>query len=315
MHALVALNVVQNCLISHDPCWQYFANLLRSLLARPVCFYITEYDLKTAQHYFNYVIQSGYPVDEVCQEVYLGLLDRVKVCPVDRSIWEESAHHRLILADRIRLACALDYNLDAIVTYEPQSFALTPEHLYNFQINGYYAVADKTECGETGDHLLRTVEIFSVTSFLIYLDRVTNNKPLLKQSYESFCIQDFQLCCENAVSHATITLMNSIGVVLRASAIRSAPMDAIQTAIDQMVNQCVEMPVRHLIRYAIPLASLCNAESPVNVVICIECNGTYFEHSACSVNSIRAAADAYTKAINEICEYLSLPIFQPKDEA
>ena len=312
MHALVTLNVFQNCFISEDPCWRYFANLLRILASKSVYLYITEPDCEFARHYF---VQYKYQLDEVCQKVYLSLLEHIRVCVVDAAIWEETTRYPLVLPDRIRLACALDHHLDAIVTYEPQQFALTAEDLYKLQINGYFSIGISSECAETGSVIEKTVNVFSVSSFLIYLDQGKEPIPLESQYHESFRLHDFHLTCERDESHATISLHTSIGTRLEASASGRTPVEVIQKAIDRMVDQIVQMPSRRIIRYAIPLASLCSAESPVDVVICVECEGSYFEHSACSSNSIRAVADAYIKAINTICRWLDLPVFQPDDES
>jgi hypothetical protein len=86
------------------------------------------------------------------------------------------------------------------------------------------------------------------------------------------------------------------------------PIEAIQRAIDQAVDQWCDMPIRQLVRYWSRPSTLTGADSPVEIMVGVECGDLSFESSACSGNSIRAAADAYVKVINSICEYLKLKV-------
>ncbi len=311
MHILVTLNVFQNSLTSHDPCWRYYANLLRSLSSRSVTWYMTKTDFEGARSYF---VEFGAEIDETCQEVYLSLLSRVQVCHIDDRILEEAALYGLNFPDRIRLACAIDYNLEGIVTYEPQQFALTVEDVYRLQLDGYFPVCMISECLDAGFCVEKRLHIFSVASFLINLDETSIHLPYQLQSSEVFQLKEFHIICENEISEAAITLQVLDNLRLEATAIGKTPFEAIQLAIDSIVNHCVEMPARRLSSYSIPPATLSGAEAPVAVVICIECAGLYFEKSACSGNSIKAAANAYVKVVNAICDRLNLSLFMRQED-
>lgn len=86
------------------------------------------------------------------------------------------------------------------------------------------------------------------------------------------------------------------------------PFEAIQRAIDQAVDEWYDAPMRHLVRFWIRPSILTGADSLVEMLVGVECGDLNFESSVCSGNSIRAAADAYVRVINSICDHLNLQV-------
>lgn len=165
MYALVTLNVFQNSLRDYDdPSWWYYTDLLSRLLSKPVRWYMTKPDYDNAWSYFD---QFGQKLCEMSERAYLNMLNRVQVCLIDEGIIQDAGrNYQFSLWDCIRLECAVNYALDAIVTYEPHHFCL--EDALTLQIKGYFPFRIPTECVDTGYVFDHKVMVFSVTSFLLY---------------------------------------------------------------------------------------------------------------------------------------------------
>jgi hypothetical protein len=266
---------------------------------------MTKIDHDVALSYFH---QFGRDIDETFQEVYLSMLSQVKICAIDEYVLEVANCYSLNFADRIRLACAIDQNLDVIVTYEPQQFICEPEHLYGLQVDGCFPVCLVTECADSSLSDEWKVTVFSVPSFLIYLDAAMEDRLPNSQRFDWFQLHDFKLMSDNDMSEVMLELKTPEQRIESSSAWGKTPLEAIQTAIDNVVDQCIDMPMRRICRYSIPPVTLASADAPIEVVICIQCGELFFEKSACSSNSVKAAANAYVKVINSICERLMCPI-------
>lgn len=307
--ALVTLNVFQNSLARHDPCWRYYANLLSRLLSQPVGWYMSELDFDMAYACFNLF---GGDINETCQEAYLEMLNRVQVCSITDGVLEESGRYQLNFCDGLRLACAIDWNVDAIVTWEPGQFARSVEEHYQLQIDRYFYLALPTECIDLTIPLEMRVGVFSVETFLLNLHEIAACQLLPTQRFQPFHLEEWRLVSADTGNEATIRLKVLDDNYLQATARGNSTFDALQKAMDQLVDQCVQIPPRSLRRYFITPATLSGADAPVEVVICVECGEHSFERSACSGNIIQAMAKAYIKVINAICEWLRVPIISPQ---
>jgi len=250
-------------------------------------------------------------VDEACQDAYWGLLNQVKACPFDRSIWELSGELEIgNFCDALRLATAIDQGMDVIVTQEPQQFARSIVDIYRAQADGYFYITLPTVCADTGDEVNHYIGVFSVGAFLLNLDNI-GRQPLAMQlpRSQAFQIESLQMTVGDE-SEVTILLKGCTDEIdeITVTAAGRTPFEAIQRAIDHAVDKWYDMPIRQLVRFWSRPSTLTGADSPVEIVVGVECGDFDFESSACSGNFIRAAADAYVKVINLICEHLRLRV-------
>jgi hypothetical protein len=305
--ALLTANVFQNVLARHDPRCEYYTNLLQRLASRPVQWYTTSFDWNLARTSWE-VFGREVGVDEVCWDAYWGLFNQVKVAPFGKSIWELSGELQIgNFYDALRLATASDQNVDVIVTQEPQQFARSVVDSYRAQVDGYFYIALPTICADTGNEVEQYIGVFSVGAFLLNLDNLRQD-PLAMQLPRSQAMQIENLQMTVSDESEVTILLQGCATQRAVTARGTTPFEAIQRAIDQAVDEWYDMPTRHLVRFWIKPSTLTGADSPVEIVVGVECSDLNFESSACSGNSIRAAADAYVKVINLICEHLDLRV-------
>ena len=305
--ALVTANVFQNVLARHDPRCEYYTNLLQRLSSRPVQWYTTAFDRNLAlTSWEEFGREVG--VDETCWDAYWGLFNQVKTCLFGSSICELLGELQIDnFCDALRLATAIDQGVDVIVTQEPQQFARSVMDSYRVQVDGYFYITLPTVCADTGNELEHYIGVFSVGAFLLNLDSI-GRLPLAMQlpRSQALRIESLQMTV-NDESEATIFLKGCADEIT-VTAVGRTPFEAIQRAIDHAVNEWYDMPIRQLVRFLIRPSTLTGADSPVEMVVGVECGDLHFESSSCSGNCIRAAADAYVKVINSICEHLDLKV-------
>ncbi len=305
--ALVTANVFQNVLARHDPRSEYYTNLLQRLASHPVQWYTTFFDRGLALTFWE-LFGGEAGVDEACRDAYWGLLNQVSPCPLGTSISELSGDLQICnFCDALRLATAIDQGIDVIVTQEPQQFARTVVDSYRAQVDGYFYITLPTICADTGHEVDNHIGVFSVGAFLLNLDNI-GRLPLIMPLPRSQALQIESLQMTVSDESEVTILLQGCADQRAVTARGSTPFEAIQRAIDQAVDEWYDMPIRQLVRFWIKPSTLTGADSPVEIVVGVECSDLNFESSACSGNSIRAAADAYVKVINSICEHLDLRV-------
>lgn len=306
--ALLGANVFQNVfrgvLAKQTPLQEYYVDLIRRLASRPVEWYMTVYDYNLARSFLELFILRK---NDAYQEAYLDLLRLVKICPIDEYILEEAGYHQsLNFCDAFRLACAMDRNLDAIVTWEPEMFVRTFNEHHQFERNGFFKINLPTQTFEPiNRYESRSISVFSVRAFLLNLD--SELRSCHSPQPQHFRLEDMRFFYERE-NQAYVILRGPEGMCLEAVAQGNSPFDAIQKAIDQAVEQCLPaMPPRYISYFFIPLATLSGADSPIEVVLQVECAGQSFQESASHSSVLRAATDAYVRVINRICHNPNLP--------
>ncbi|WP_206754562.1 alpha-isopropylmalate synthase regulatory domain-containing protein [Leptolyngbya sp. FACHB-36] len=302
--ALITLNVFQNSLAKQDPRWRYYVALLRRLSCQPVLWYMTAIDYCLAWIFWT-VFELE---DELCQEAYLGMLRQVTPCPIDQHIWDESGYHPINFCDALRLACAIDRNVDAIVTWEPDQFAQTADEHQHVQSHRYFYKPMVAEGLEPDETLMLRLGVFSVAAFLLNFSGTGRRRFLRSRWLQCFRLEALQFGCSGSEHQASITLCDPTGEYLTVNASGDSPFDAIQQAIDQVVDRYFEIPARQLSRFYVPQTPILGANATVEVVICIECGDQSIQKSASHSNMLRAAAEAYVKVINDLCRHPDMPI-------
>lgn len=301
--ALVTANVFHNALSQWDPWWtHYYTEMLCRLSEIAVNWYISELDFDLAFTFWDVYQLGG---NQACREAYLSMLEKLqrRTCKINQTILEEASNHQTAnFFDAIRLACAVDRTVDVIVTWEPHQFAQTLEDHYRIHVDGYFYRAIPTEPGEPDHPETYTMGIFSVRAFLIHLDHLNQTNFSAQNHPPGFSLEDFQVhSSASQHSEATVILLDPAASQLQATAAGSTAFDAIQRAIDQAIDSYCTLPPRSLNRFFVPASSrLQGADSPVEVVLGVECDGFTFEASASHNSMLQAAAEAYIKAINSI---------------
>ncbi|MBF2029969.1 MAG: hypothetical protein IGS48_24990 [Oscillatoriales cyanobacterium C42_A2020_001] len=309
--ALVTANVFQNALANRSVSRGYYANLLQRLSAQPVTWYMTEFDYALAIAFWDTFRLGG---DAICQSAYVEMLHRIRhKCPIDSDILEGSNRYRINFCDALRIACARDRFLDCIVTWEPHQFARNAEEHNQVQINEYFQLPIRIEDAESQEMVTLKIGIFSVRAFLLQLQQdqleeneIEERRLLRSRRLQRFRLMNFYLQTGEG-NEVSVTLCDKVGRGLQGTAIGNSPVDALQKAIDQAVDQCIPLPTRYLSRWSVPPATLFGADSPVEVVVGVECEGISYEESASHSNVFQAAAEAYVQIINRICSDLRFP--------
>lgn len=310
--ALVTANVFQNALANRSVSRGYYATLLQRLAEQSITWYMTEFDYALALAFWDTFRLGG---DVVCQTAYIEMLRQIRHrCPIDSDILEGSNRYRINFCDALRVACARDRFLDCIVTWEPHQFAYNAEQHNQVQINEFFQLPIRIEDAETQEMTTIKIGVFSVRAFLLHLQQdfledneLEERRVLRSRLSQRFLLQNFHLQTGGDNHEVAVMLCDARGRCLCGNACGNSPIDALQKAIDQAVAQAVQLPTRYLSRWFVPPATLFGADSPVEVVVGVECEGFSYEESASHSNVFQAAAEAYVQVINRICCDLRFP--------
>jgi hypothetical protein len=301
--ALLTANVFQNGLSRHEESWRLYTNLLQRLSSESVSGWV-QWSMSQLDYDLAFGLWDLYQLGgtSACREACRQIQSLVQVCAIDPQILEESGCYRLNFYDAIRLACALDHNLDAIVTWEPRQFILRDQELDEFQQNGYFNIHLETELAEAGTFAVHTIRVFSVSAFFIHLKHL---QPQFAEegNLGAFCLEKFKIDTDEEGNEiqATVAVRSPTNELIQGTARSSTPCGAIYGAIDQCVDQCVAIPQRQLIRITIPDTLIEGVSAAVEVRISIECDRRIFRSNASNTNLFRALGQSYLNVINEIC--------------
>jgi len=256
------------------------------------------------------IYNLGLGGDRVWREAFTAMMQVVRLCHIDESILEGSDFPGLNFYDAIRLACALDANVDAIVTWEPNQFIANARDQNSIWQHGYFDRTFESILADDGSPCIHSIRVFSVSAFLLEisetreLSNASNFSETVEESLAPCTFELEHLILQSADHHqATVVVCSPQGRKIQETATGSTPCDALYRAIDRCVDQCVLLPSRHLVHYTVP-GTIGGADSPIEVKINIECDRRMFEASASHSNVIRAFGGAYINAINDICNCL-----------
>lgn len=298
--ALITANVFHNSLSSLNPDAELYLEYLGRLRFQPITWYMSLLDYCSIMCFWEMFNSSN---DLACQEIYLGMQSILRLCKVDEYIQEEARLHRMYsVSEAVRLACAIDRSVDAIVTWEPHHFARSKDDENQVKRDGYFMLKLKSEYAEYPSCKAFEIGVFSVRAFLLQIDQ---SACVLSGSakYDGFYIERVYVNGGDDYEHSEsrVIIRHSAGRVLEDVAIGISPIDALQKAIDKCVNRCFHLPARRISRFHVRDAPIYGAGAPVEVVIGVECGENSFEACATRTSVYRAASDAYIKIINSIC--------------
>ena len=296
--ALVTPNVFHNVLLGEDLDCELYRTMLERLLSRSIQWYMTKPDYYWAFFFWDLFSSR---LDRQLQDRYFDFRSSVRVCQVTPTVLEEVTQHRLLnFADALRLSCAIDRNLDAIVTWEPHHFTRTRAESEFLQRSGYFILKIESEEIDSQQSSFLETGIFSPSSLLTYLYRF-HSPPSHRRQY--FTVDKIQISGgdEDSATTAWIALRDWEGRRLEATASGMSPLAALQTAIDFCVDNAVRLPKREIYSMVCPAKLMCHADAPVEAIVRVRSGGIPFEASATNSSILRAASEAYIETINSMC--------------
>lgn len=119
MRVLVDTNIILDDLLEREPFVRDAKALLQAIEDQQIQGYITATTLTD----IFYIARKNKGIQKARQDIF-DLLALMQVCAVDRSILETAILSNLPdFEDAVQIACALNENLDAIITRDTQDFA------------------------------------------------------------------------------------------------------------------------------------------------------------------------------------------------
>lgn len=304
-NVLVTANVLQNLLAQNPESCLLYVDLLRRLAEQSVSLYMSALDWDLAVGLPNIYRIKG---DRGCQATYDAIQQVIKICHVDESILEYAREFRMINRyDAIRLACASSHNVDAIVTWEPYQFVRTNNEHWSLRKNHYFDINLHSVLADDMSAGCQSIRVFSVNMFLLMeSDRCESLQLLEPEETAMFCLENLRFWQQDDVYYATVMIRRYGNDYVQETAVGTTPVDAIYRAIDRCVDRYTQLPARHLLRFSVP-DTYGGAEASTTVDIRVKCGCEVFRAIASDTSLLRAFADAYVMAINEmwICPIFS----------
>ncbi|MBD3881858.1 hypothetical protein IFO70_08840 [Phormidium tenue FACHB-886] len=305
--ALFTPNIFQNGLSRHEESWRIYTELLQWLASEKVSalvnWYITELDYDLAFSFWEiYQLGGDRPYRDACQ----AMQRLVKVCRLTPDILQDSGCYRLNFYDAVRLSCAVDRNVDAIITWEPDLFAAKEQEHDDLARNGYFDISLRTEMADDQTPTTHRIRVFSLASFFLYLQEPRQPQFWEERLLRQFRLEELKICTveDGSEIQAIVTLRNPNELLVCATATSPTPCGAICEAIDHCIEQSIPLPPRRLIGLAIPNVRIEGARAAVEVQISVECERRILRASANHINMLQAFGYAYVDAINEIYQAL-----------
>lgn len=119
MRVLVDTNIILDDLLEREPFVRDAKALLQAIEDKQIQGYITATTLTD----IFYIARKNKGIERARQDIF-DLLALMQICTVDRSILETAILSNLPdFEDAVQIACALNENLDAIITRDIQGFA------------------------------------------------------------------------------------------------------------------------------------------------------------------------------------------------
>lgn len=307
--ALLTPNVFQNCHSALRNDYAEISMLLRQILASDgINFYMTDYDKALVDIFVNHF---GLYRN---QDIYRFLIDRVKSIKTDcESIKDEAKLYcTLNSIDAVRMASAIDRQLDAVITWEPHHFVIGDAAYRKLQERQYfdfelYSPSDQVECEE-----LSVITVYSVRSFWNFINDSGISPGHREIADYLFSVDDISIFCDldsngNCQYEATVSLRHSTyGRCESKATSQLNDFDAIRVAVNNIVDMHFDLPERIIIRY---ISRNTTSRGYIQRVHRVEMTGSCgdLERSFISseVNLHTAMANCYCQLVNlAIQEYL-----------
>jgi hypothetical protein len=292
---LITANVLQNGLLRDQRSCLFYFELLRRLSQEPVRLYMSTLDWDLAVELPRLYGIRG---DRASREAFNAIAQMVQRCHIDPEILEHAAEFRPInFCDALRLACASSLNVDFIVTWEPYQFVRTEREYRSFREHGYFDLILPTTMAEADESPVpQRIRVASVESFLSM--QFSQVPPPAAQENALFQLEALRLRHTRDYP-ATVEIRLPSGELVHETAIGVSPVEAIYRAIDRCLDPHVQLPDRHLVYFMVP-PTMGGADANTEVRIRVECGGFLFEAIAHNTSLLRAFAEAYLSAVNDM---------------
>jgi hypothetical protein len=300
---LITPNVFQNCHSGFRHDFADFARLLQEILdASNIRFYITQYDLDCLE-----IFNAHF---ELIRSKDLLALFRNRVIPkrIDECIADEARlYDTLSVCDALRIATAMQHQLDAVITWEPSHFVVSDldrQQLDQCRYFDFVPAPDRYPLGDTvGD--IATVRLFSVRSFWSFLQERGNISSFRTDSEIAFFVEDVQIRYRQSLVgaplyEATVWLQHSqVGRHSHTGTHETDPVRAVKEAIDGAIAQHCSLPHLEIRDYALTDSnSLSALRSMSRVQVTVEWRHFEVTDSCSDVNPYKAIATCYCKLVN-----------------
>lgn len=297
-NVLITANVLQNLLAQNPESCLLYVDLLRRLAEQSISLYISALDWDLAVGLPHIYRIRG---DRHCQVAYNAIQQVVKICHVDESILEDAREFRMINRyDAIRLACASSHNVEAIVTWEPYQFVRTNNEYWSLRKNQYFDINLHSVLANDMSLACQSIRVLSVNMFLLMESDLGESSQLLEPEENTmFCLEDLKFWQQDDLYHAEVTIGRYGSNYVQETAVGTTPVDAIYRAIDQCIDHYTQLPTRYLLRFSVP-DTYGGAGADTTVDIRVRCGNEVFRAIASDTSLLRAFADAYITALNEI---------------
>lgn len=309
INILITANVFHNSLPRLNEGADLFNYYLSRLQHREdIKWYISSVDYDSIQYFwdnFGDYNQAEY------REAYLGMMSILKQCEVTPSICEEARLNQFYsVSDSIRLACAIDRNVDAIVTYEPHHFVRDREEEQLAQDNNHFILrisSEQADLDELEIERFMSIKIFSPRSFLLHFDQDLRGQNQYENS-KFFNLFQFRVELDSQSEHdQELNLVNvtlfipSQNKTLEGSSEGRTPIDALQKAIHYAISDYLQLSNYKMTQFQVyDSPQLNGADGQIEVFVGLDCEQGSFSATARSSNFIRAAGESYINIINQI---------------
>lgn len=316
-HILLTANTFQNChsFLRND----HLGNLalLKDVLeSESIVLYMTEYDRDILEIFRRYFRPFRTAI------IYDYLLSKIRIIKLPISIGEETQLYSSLSAmDALRVAVSIDFQIDSIVTWEPQNFIVNDIESAKLQLEqcGYFEfnvfdldnriLLNNSE-SNSDEWCLRVYSVRSFRDFLMGSGYLTDDKNDTSDSIFSVEKVSISFHSNNGDPRYIASVRLRHGRHGRLEAESDSYIDnisAIKDAIDTIVDSILDLPPREIESFSIesdvetivPLQSL-NCAS----IYCSYGNGS--EHYVNSdINPWKAIANCYCRFINDYITSLS----------
>ena len=312
--ALITANVFHNSLPSIS-CGADFPFLCLSQLNSldNVKWYVTEVDYTSIWYFWT---MFGNDRNNPLRASYLEMISKLNICHISNFIEQELKspfYQYQSVADAIRLACAINQHVDAIVTWEANHFARSKEEKENARDGNrnYLNFQYICEYAEDQSFITQYLDIYSPRLFWLFAREPSSglgNNSIIHNTIH-FQINSLSVTGgeDGGTSTARLEITDfhentCISIAGNGTTLIAAIQNAIDSYLDsEIVQRRFSIPNRTISCFQIPGSNLESASSPIELLLGVECQGRSFRVISSSSSVIQAAANAYIQIINWIC--------------
>lgn len=328
MRYLLTLNIIQRaCLAIGDedkPSWFFIREIAGFLRRGFVHLYMIKNDHVQALEAINDpILKEDLAKDPRSLRDLLLIINHVSCIERSREILERARDFRISAADAIRLAAALNLDVDGIVSLEPKDFVHHPPDLEEIAREGKgYVLVERVENLDRveGEDEVRIL----VTTPYTFIEEICTSINLAggeSSSQDDSSSAEEDEACDSQLVDVSQFAVVAWELILDQDRVRqvfveiedqfgyrrsyksegvAGEIDSILLAIDQCVKQLVSLPKFYL-HYTVTSAQ--GIPSPVKVEIGLLYDNKIFMGIDSGSSTLNCTIDAYVSALNKVLRY------------